>query len=130
MAIAVALLNIISNPDTTERELIVDGTLTFSGNYPNFGDMMNLGQFDAIKSQSLPTKVEIYEMPAAGTAPSGFTYTYALGTTLANGQVVVTASASQASPGILPLVQIAVAAYPAGITGASVRFRAWFPSFV
>lgn len=124
-----ALLQIISNPDTTERELIVDGTLTFSGNYPNFGDTMNLA-FDQVKTQSLPTKVEIYEMPAAGTAPSGYVYVYAIGTTLANGKVVIMESADQTAPGAVPLAQLPAEAYPAGITGASVRFRAWFPAFV
>jgi hypothetical protein len=117
MAIAVTINSVGPSPiDFTAAELIVYGSLVFSGSYPTAGDVMNLSGFDQIKSNEVPLHVEIYEAPPAGTSPTGYTYIFCPGTTLANGQVAIFNGTTQVSAG----------AYPAGITGAVVQFRAWF----
>lgn len=121
MAIAVSISPVISNPDTTERELIVDGTIVLSGNYPANGDVLSFAGFDQIKSQSVPNKVEVYEAPAAGTAPTGYSYTYAPGETQALGQLVIMSAVA---------TQFATGAYSGALTGATIKFRAWFPAFI
>lgn len=122
MAIAVAVTSV----DNTQNQLIVDGTLTLSGNYVAHGDAINLTGFDAIKAQSAPTRIEVYEQPAAGVSASGFVLEGVPGTTQANGVLQVFETGAAASN---PLSEMAAGAYPAGLTGAVVKFRAWFPSF-
>lgn len=60
MAVTVAIESIVNNDpsgglDATQNEIIVDGTLTLTGNYgdlsPANGDILDLTGFDLIKSQ-------------------------------------------------------------------------------
>ena len=62
------------------------GTITITGSYVTNGvtfDLTPLG----LTSQALPMLVEITELPASGVVGSGYTFIYALGTTIANGKI-------------------------------------------
>lgn len=62
------------------------GSITISGSYVNNGvtfDLTPLG----VTASSLPVLVDIVEMPASGVVGSGYTFIYALGTTIANGVI-------------------------------------------
>lgn len=115
--------------DNTQSEIMVDGTLTLSGNYggaSSHGDTLDFSGFDKIKSQQPPRKVEIYQEPTSGVAPVIYQFFYGRGTSQANGVLIVTAAT---------LVEITQGdPYPAALTdddpNPNIRFRAWFPSFV
>ena len=118
-------------PDTTAREIIVDGTVTLTGNYggaSTHGDTLNLQQFgDLLKSSQLPTKVEIWEDPAAGTAPTGYEFIFCPGTTQLNGVLCIMGTgASAGGPG---QEYTEASAYSAGLLAAALRIRAWFPLY-
>lgn len=125
-------ISAVTNVDATQNQLIVDGALTLSGNYggaDTHGDTLSFAGFDEIKSSSVPTRVEIFEAPTAGNAPTGYSFVFAPGTTQANGVLQVLQGAAAISE---PQAEItAAAAYPAALTAATanIKFRAWFPSF-
>jgi hypothetical protein len=62
------------------------GPITISGSYVTNGVTFDLTPLGAI-SASLPISVQIFEMPASGVVGSGYTFIYALGTTIANGVI-------------------------------------------
>ena len=110
--------------DVTEREQIYQGTLTLSGNYggaATHGDTLSFANIFGLLSQKVPLKVEIYEQPPAGTAPSFFNAVFCPGTTIANGVVSFATSfgteytQGNAYSGVAPLA------------AAVWKFRAWFP---
>lgn len=112
------------NPDTTGREIIVDGTIALTGTYggsSTHGDTLDLTQFgDLLKSSQLPTEVDIWEDPSAGTAPSFYQFTYCPGTTQKNGVVSIGSN----------LVEYTEASsYSSALLGAVIRIRAWFPAY-
>ena len=116
--------NVLGVPDVTEREQIYQGTLTLSGNYggaATHGDTLSFANIFGLLSTKIPLKVEIYEQPPAGTAPSFFNAVFCPGTTIANGVVsVATAYGTEytqgnAYSGVAPLA------------AAVWKFRAWFP---
>jgi hypothetical protein len=126
MAIAVTVTSV----DASQDQLIVQGSLALTGNYggaATHGDTMSLAGNDSIKSSSVPTRVEIFETPPAGTAASGYVFNFCPGTTQANGVVEILTGAAAQSP-LTELTQ--ASAYPAGLTGAVIQFKAWFPAFV
>lgn len=62
------------------------GQITITGSYVNNGvtfDLTPLG----VTTQSLPILAEIVEMSQSGVVGSGYTFEYALGTTIANGKI-------------------------------------------
>lgn len=141
MAVAVAISSIVTTDpsqglDKTMNEQIVDGTLTLTGNYgtgSSHGDTINFGTFDQIKSQQPPRLVEIFEAPTAGTAPLGYQYIYAQGTTQANGKLVILGTAASGSATTGSPEYTEGTAYSSGspsLSGAVLRFRAWFPLFI
>jgi hypothetical protein len=93
MAATVAISGVLSTPDTTQKQLFIDFTVTLSGNYgtnSSNGDTLNLQSLgDALKSTQLPNWVEFGEYPPAGTAPTGYEFGYAPGTTQANGVLTI-----------------------------------------
>lgn len=115
MAIAAAE----TSRDYTATNEIVYGTLTFSGNYATGGDTLN---FDGISkaSRQVPIDVEIKET----SVPSGYFYSYVSSADEGTGKVAVLEAGAAVST---PQTQIAAAAYPAAITGATVKFKATFP---
>jgi len=133
MAVTVTIGSIIPHDpaagiDKTQSALIIEGSLTLSGNYggasPAHGDAIDF--HDArVTSSSIPRRVEIFLYPAVGTIPAPYSFLYSYGTTQANGELVVISSTTG-----LEITQ--GAAYPAALTaaGAGIRFKAWFPLFV
>lgn len=126
-------LPVLSNPDTTGRQVIAEGTIVATGNYgggATNGDTLDLTQLgDAAKSSQLPTKVEVWEDPAAGTAPTGYSFVFCPGTTQKNGVLAVLQGGAANSN---PMAQITQgAAYPAALTAntAALRVRAYFPAY-
>lgn len=127
MAIAVKLTRPV---DSTQNQFVIDGTLTFSGSYPSFGDTVNFALDQFKTNAKTPIEVRVWEIPvgSSGTpAPlaTGYKFTYVNGTTLANGRLQI----SSASPyGTAGATQITVGTYAnAGLT--VVYFSARIPSF-
>lgn len=136
MSVAVAINSIVAvDPsggiDSTQNELIVEGTLTLSGNYgdgsPANGDTLDFSGFDYIKSQEVPRHVEIFQAPTSPNAPVQYSFLYGYGTDQSNGVLIVIDTTTG-----LPLTDSA--AYPAALTNTdtppNIRFRAWFPSYI
>ena len=122
MAAKVTISGVLSTPDITEKQLFIDFTVTLTGNYgggATHGDTLNLQSLgDALKSTQLPTWVEFEEFPAAGTAPTGYLFGFAVGTTQANGLLTIFNNLAELTQG---------SAYSAGLLAAVIRGRAWFP---
>jgi hypothetical protein len=116
----------ITNVDATQNSFIVEGTISTSGSYPGsgHGDVLSFAGFDQIKSTKPPRLVEVYEQPPAGTAISGLSYSFAPGTTQANGKVEVLVSGLQGA-GLQELGNVTYAS----VGAANINFRAEFPKF-
>jgi Flp pilus assembly secretin CpaC len=112
--------------DTTQGTQIVRGTITLSGNYGAGGAQGDTLSFAVYPTQSpkTPLEVRIYEVPATGTAPTGYVYSYLSGTNASNGQF----SVAQGSAGTAPTIG---SAYPTGLVTAAtagyLHFTAYFP---
>lgn len=120
MATAITPLAVLSNPDVTGRQVIADGTVVLTGNYPAHGDTLNLLQLgDALKTSNLPLEVKVWEDPPAGTDPTFSQFVYCPGTTLANGVLAIGVSGAP----------IATAAYSAGLLAAVLRIRVYASSY-
>ena len=124
MAATITPITAPQNPDTTGREIIVDGTIALTVNYggaTTHGDTLDLTQFkDLAKSSQLPTKVEVWEVTAAGTAPTFYQFVFCPGTTQANGVLSIGSNVTEYTQ---------ASAYSAGLLAAALRIRAWFPCY-
>jgi hypothetical protein len=110
------------NPDTTERELLVDGTVVLSGSYTVHGDTCNLQQLgDLVKSSQLPTRVTVWEVPAAGTSPTFAQFVFCPGTTQLNGLLAIAIDGTELT------AETYASAFPSGLP--TLRIRAWFPAY-
>jgi hypothetical protein len=122
MAASAAIDATYSQNDTTQATQVARGTITLSGNYGtagSHGDPLSFGLY-GIQSHTL-IRVFIYEAPAAGTAPTGFQWGFAPGTTIANGKLTCftgTTEYTQAS------------AYSSGQKAAVLKFEAVFAPFL
>ncbi len=108
------------NPDTTGRQTLVDFTVVLTGNYgsgASNGDTLDLTPLMAQSSQ-LPTWVEIGEYPVAGTAPTGYQFGYAPGTTIANGKLTIMGAAGTPAGTISAPVFTGESYTPAGTNSA------------
>jgi hypothetical protein len=124
MAATITAITAPQNPDTTSRQIIIDGTVALTGNYggaSTHGDTLNLQQLgDLLKSSQLPLRVVVWEDPPAGTAPSFYQFVYCPGTTQTNGVLSIGSN----------LVEYTEAsAYSAALLAAVLRIRAWFPAY-
>lgn len=99
----------ITSQDAMGRIVEVRGTLAFSGNYVTDGEVPT---FAGVRSSSV-TPTQLW---AEGIA--GFKYEW----NPANGKILVRQSAGTAAA----MGQISAAAYPAGVTGDTIRFVAEF----
>ena len=119
------------NPDTTGREIIVDGTIALASNYggaATHGDTLNLQQFgDLLKSSQLATQVDIWEAPPAGTVPTGFDFVFCPGTTQSNGVLCILGTGAAAGGAAQEYTE--ASAYSAGLLAAVLRIRAYFPAY-
>jgi hypothetical protein len=133
MAVAVTIDSIIPHDsgagiDKTQSALIVEGSLTLSGNYggssPAHGDAVDFA--DArVTSSSIPRRVEIFQYKAAGVMPASYSFLYAYGSDQTDGELTVISLTTG-----LEFTQ--GSAYPGELTAANagIRFRATFPLFI
>jgi hypothetical protein len=123
MSAKATISGVISTPDTTQKQLFIDFTVALTGNYGGantHGDTLDLTALgDALKSTALPNWVEFEEFPASGTAPSGYLFGYAVGTTQANGVLTIMNNLTEYTE---------ASAYSSPLLAAVIRGRAWFPS--
>jgi hypothetical protein len=134
--------------DTTNRQTITEGTLTFSGNYgtsSSHGDPVDFSLNNLVPPGSLPqgtnmgqyppTRVEIYEAPQSGTAATGYAFVYCPGPatatpdgcTQAGGVVCILGTGAASGQGGTELTGgSAYSGFTPSLNGVSVRFRAWF----
>ena len=125
MAATITPITAPQNPDVTGREIIVDGTVVLSGSYPVGGDILDLTQLgDLLRTSQLPTQVEVWEDPAAGTSansPTFAQFVYCPGTTLANGKLAIAVAGTQLTAETYATV------FPNGLP--TLRVRVWAPSY-
>lgn len=124
MIVATLDTGYLGSSDNTQSEQFYEGTLTLSSNYgtsSSHGDTLSFSSVQGLQSQSAPIRVEIYEQPAPGTAPSFYSAVYqkkATGATIANGAVNFSLAGTEYTQG---------SAYSGVIATAVWKFRAWFP---
>jgi hypothetical protein len=129
MAATATLVYIGPQPvDTTQNEFFAKFQIKFSGVYSaanNHGDILNLISA-LIPSGRVPTQVDFYEQPPAGTAPTGYDFYYCAGKDLSSGQICVMQGSSAA-----PNSEISQNAnYPAALTGTTYIYGiAMIPSY-
>lgn len=99
------------------KRLHVIGTLVFSGTYPTGGDTISFSGIKGVLSSQPPVWGDVQGI-------AGFKYEFSVGTTLANGKVLVRVEAAVATN--TPLAEHTNVAYVAGVTGDTVRFHAIF----
>lgn len=119
MAVSFALDNSIlpQGADVTDREQFYVGTLTFSGSYSTGGDTLSFA-VAGVSSNSVPVRVEIYEQPSTSQTATGYSFIYALGTTIANGKVQIFSTQG---------TQFAAGAYGSTFSTTVVKARVWLP---
>lgn len=119
---AVALT--VTSVDNTQNAFIVTGTLVLTGNYGGASTHGDTVSFVAngidIPSSGIPT-VTIFEAPPAGTAPSGYLFTFCPGTLQSNGVVNISNNLTEYTE---------ASAYSAGLLAAVLQYRAYFPSLI
>lgn len=122
MATSVTQENIFAGSDVTQGQQILYTTIVLSGNYgtaSSHGDVLNLSQLKSLLSSKVPIHADIDEQPAVGTAPSGYSFVFQPGTTLANcGLSVMNGAATEYSQG---------SAYSAPLLAAVIKMRIWLP---
>ena len=94
------------------------GPITITGSYATNGVTFDLTPLGAI-SNSLPIDAVITEVPASTVVGSGYTFIYALGTTIANGVIQAFSTGG---------TQAAVATF-ASLNIASLTYRIVFKKF-
>lgn len=120
MAATATVLQQLSYNDTTQATQIVRGKIVLTGNYgtsSSHGDTLALNLYN-VQSNQPPLFVEIIEMPAAGTAATGYNFGYALGSNPSNGLLTITNGTTEYTEG---------SAYSAGLLAAALYFQAFFP---
>ena len=120
----------ITSVDATLNRFIIKGKITVSGSYPGTpGDTLSFknmtGAVPMPATDVVPDFVVIDEAPPAGTSASGLCYTFAPGTTQANGQLQGFVSAAAGSK----LQQLGNVTY-ASVSAANIIFRAEFAKFI
>lgn len=126
MALAVTIVKIDSDTNST----YVLGTIAASGNYAAGGDTLSFAnptnpKGGTLNVQSIPRQVWIQSQASGG--GSGWIYSFRPGTTIANAKMQVFGQQpTSATAGVIPLSELAAAAYPASITGDTIVFEAIF----
>jgi len=120
----------ITSVDATLNRFIVKGKIAVSGSYPGTpGDTLSFknmgGAVPAPATDFVPDFVVIEEAPAAGASASGLQYTFAPGTTQANGQLQVFVCAGAGSKS----QQLGNVTY-GSVGAANIIFRAEFQKFL
>lgn len=124
-------------PDTTQKEIIVDGTITLSGNYgaaSGHGDPLDFTApaYEFSIGGQAPTRVEVFERPVAGVAPTGYSYVYCPGPNLAaptqaGGKLAIMGTGAASGQGGTELTNAsAYSSFTPSLNGIVLGFRAWF----
>lgn len=123
--------------DITQRQIIVDGTFTLSGSYgtgTSHGDPVDFTAPAPPFSfgEYAPAYVNIIEMPQAGVAALGYQYIYCPGPTLAaptqaGGVLQILGAGAGSGQGGTEITEgSAYSGFTPSLSGAVLRFRAWF----
>lgn len=121
MAAKATLNTGLAQSDSTQATQVVRGTIALTGNYgpgATSGDVLNLALF-GVQSNQPPLRVLVYEMPAAGTAPTGYLFGYEVGTDPSNGRLSIMTSEG--------VEYVQGSAYSAALLAAALFFEAIFP---
>ena len=123
--------------DATLSEVIVQGIITFSGNYGvanGHGDILDFTSVAPPESfgSVAPSHVEVFEMPQAGVAPTGYDFVYCPGPTLAaptqqGGKLAIMATGAASGQGGTELTNgSAYSTFTPSLNGVIIGFKAWF----
>lgn len=110
----------VSKIDTTQEGIIVEGTLVPSGNYATGGDTVDFSALSLPTNANARGLIEVAEQPANGTTPKGYMFWMIAGKTLKDWLLWIATAAGQ------PPTELAAGAYPDGLTGSTIQFRAFF----
>lgn len=112
----------VNQPDNTQRETIYDYSVALTGVYGGAATHGDTVVFPGVESGQLPTSVEVWEYPPAGTLNTGYNYTYCPGTAQNTGVLQV-----DTGGGPPPSEITEGAAYPAALLAMTwLRIRASF----
>lgn len=121
-------------PDQTNAELVLDFTLSLTGNYPAGGDTLDFTSA-APSNYALPSVapsfVEFMELATAGTAGTGFDYRYAWGPTLQapvpqSGALQIFGGATASQDGLNEIPAGTYASQTPSLNNKQIRCRAHF----
>jgi len=126
MAIAVSVVKtFLGQTDASQQYQIIRLKFVLTGNYggaATHGDTVNLSTVYGIQSKSVPVHIDLYEAPPAGTATTGYIWTFCPGTNQTNGVLnIMSGVAAEYTQG---------SAYSAALLGVALYGEAWFPAFV
>lgn len=109
----------ITRKEASGRSIRVYGTIALTGNYAANGDPLALALFQAPTTKT-PLVVDVKGV-------SGYSYEY----DKANAKLKVRQQTDPANAGgaNVPFVELAAAAYPAGVLADVIQFEAVFPKF-
>ena len=123
----VITLNTVIPVDRSVNILRVFGTIVASGSYATGGDTLDFSGFDSIKSNKPPILVKIQSDAVMSSTVGGWLYQFHPGTTIKNGVMqVVGQDPTSASSGVIQFEELAAGAYPASVSGDSIKFEAYF----
>ena len=126
MAATATVSQQLSYNDSTQATQIVRGKIVLTGNYggvSTHGDTLALNLYN-VQSNQPPLRVLITEEPAAGTYVSGYFFDYGLGTSPANGVIIV--SLIDTGTG-LKKEYTEGSGYSSALLAAALYFEAVFP---
>lgn len=121
--------------DQTTKEIVIDCILTLSGSYVAGGDPVNFGSVAPPIGASLfdyaPSHWSLNELQVAGTALSGFVFSYLPGPTLAaptqaGGVLQITGDAAGVGQGGVQLSAGAYSGSTPSLDGVRIKARFWF----
>lgn len=97
-------------------------SITPSGSYAANGDTLDLSAIAGLGTNAVP---DFAEINSEASPQSGYFYGFKAGTTLANGKFTVSQCAGSAAAA----GDIGAGAYPAGVTGDTIKAVFWFSNF-
>lgn len=121
--------------DETTKEVVIDCILTLSGSYVAGGDPVNFGSVAPPIGASLfdyaPSHWSLNELQVAGTALSGFHFSYLPGPTLAiptqaGGVLQITGTGAASGQGGTQLSAGAYSGSTPSLDGVRIKARFWF----
>lgn len=129
MATANAKPTVLPHSDATLRYEIVQGTIAIDASpatYAQNGLTVDFTGQEAIKSSQPPTRVKVWSMqPAASPTSTLYFYRFNPGTAMNNGKLQIFVQDGTLND---PLQEVGNGvAIPAGVSGDTIYFEAWFP---